>query len=268
MKASIYYFTGTGNSKKIADICKRMLGNNNYAADVKKMTDSFPEETTNDISLWGFIYPVIALSAPRLVMKWLNTIPKPSRELSAFLITSKGSDHNQGWAIEDPMKIVNQKGINIIGTKSIHMPDNWITFHKSSSESNDNLLIEKAETEIKNFIESICHGNTVLEKFQWPQFGTIGSIIIKNVFRHIGIKRIWTHFKATSLCSSCGKCARICPTKSITMENKKPTWHKTCEQCMRCVSFCPQRAIIQFESIFHGSKNRRYHEPSFDPEKE
>lgn len=45
-----------------------------------------------------------------------------------------------------------------------------------------------------------------------------------------------------SSCSSCGLCARECPSGAISMENCKVTDKKKCISCMRCVSLCPVHA--------------------------
>lgn len=47
-----------------------------------------------------------------------------------------------------------------------------------------------------------------------------------------------------NLCIGCGKCAEICPMKTISIENKKAVIHrKKCITCFCCQEFCPKGAI-------------------------
>ncbi|MBN2247886.1 MAG: 4Fe-4S binding protein, partial [Coriobacteriia bacterium] len=47
-----------------------------------------------------------------------------------------------------------------------------------------------------------------------------------------------------SLCTRCGKCARVCPTGNITWERGAlPEWGRDCVACVTCVGVCPESAI-------------------------
>ena len=48
----------------------------------------------------------------------------------------------------------------------------------------------------------------------------------------------------TSECIGCGKCAKICPAKAISMQNKLPEIdRKACIHCFCCQEFCPKGAM-------------------------
>lgn len=48
--------------------------------------------------------------------------------------------------------------------------------------------------------------------------------------------------KPTGDCTSCGRCARECPTRAIDPQNPKRVDNSACISCMRCVAVCPQQA--------------------------
>ena len=50
-------------------------------------------------------------------------------------------------------------------------------------------------------------------------------------------------FQATNACTSCGKCAVICPLNNIRLTNGTPVWGKNCTHCMACINRCPTQAI-------------------------
>lgn len=53
----------------------------------------------------------------------------------------------------------------------------------------------------------------------------------------------------TSLCTCCGRCAKVCPSGAITAENPSETTLEKCIKCCACVKECPQKARI-FETPF------------------
>lgn len=69
----------------------------------------------------------------------------------------------------------------------------------------------------------------------------LNSGIVNVLFYPIFVKS--KKFYTKNTCISCGKCEKVCPTKNIIIENKKPKWDKKCVHCMACISRCPTCAI-------------------------
>ena len=70
--------------------------------------------------------------------------------------------------------------------------------------------------------------------------GVIGKIVDTFLFRALTpcpkVKK--------NECIGCGKCAKICPAKAITMQNKLPIIdRKACIHCFCCQEFCPKGAM-------------------------
>ena len=70
MKALICYFSGTGNTMKVAMRYREILLQNDITVDLVKMEhDTRPEEIDlNTYDIIGFGYPVHAFNAPKIVI--------------------------------------------------------------------------------------------------------------------------------------------------------------------------------------------------------
>ncbi|MHC4714869.1 MAG: EFR1 family ferrodoxin, partial [Planctomycetota bacterium] len=59
-------------------------------------------------------------------------------------------------------------------------------------------------------------------------------------------------------CTSCGLCARVCPSQDIRYVNRKPEWQGRCQACFACLYWCPT-AAIHFKKV--QPKLIRYRHP-------
>mgnify|MGYP002600872222 FL=1 len=64
---------------------------------------------------------------------------------------------------------------------------------------------------------------------------------------------------ANGKCTSCGLCAKECPTGAIPLNNPKLTDKDKCISCMHCVAICPKKArnCSKFISFIAGKKMKK-----------
>ena len=68
-------------------------------------------------------------------------------------------------------------------------------------------------------------------------------------------------YRLTDACIGCGTCSRVCPMRSITMEDNRPSWdYTTCAGCYACVHACP-KAAIRFTKYQEPNPEVHYRNP-------
>ena len=82
-------------------------------------------------------------------------------------------------------------------------------------------------------------------------------------------------FYTDDRCKGCGICEKVCPTRNISISDKRPQWNHHCHGCNACVAYCPTKAI-QFKTpqaykelgtfiskiLRLPEKRKRYHHPA------
>ncbi len=263
MKAEFRYFTGTGNSLRVLEICKHVFEQNNILVKISSITNG--HNISNDCDLIGFCFPVYAFGLPRISKVFLNHLPKQNSSKRVFLLVTCGDPDEIGFALSDGIKILTKKHYKVIYSDAIHMPANWTTFINPPSKAEALSTLDKGVEQAKRIANSIIDNKTYHKPFNKPQKRSKFNLYKEYYFFHkLGIYNMWRMFRTDSDCNSCGFCAKICPTGSIDIINDFPQWKSSCEQCMRCVNMCPQKAIFQTYGG-HTKEKNRYVEPHFKP---
>lgn len=260
---SLEYFTGTGNSLRVLEICKGIFEQNDFLVKISSITDE--NNISDDCDLKGFCFPVYAFGLPRISKDYLNNLPKQTANKKVFLLVTCGDPDEVGFALKDGMKILKKKNYNVIYSDAVHMPANWITFINPPSKEEALLILDngfkKSEQIVNNIIENKEYHRTFNIPKKYSKFHLYKEYYS---FHKIGIYQMWRMFRTNEDCNTCGLCAKVCPTNSIVMVDDRPKWKSSCEQCMRCVNMCPQEAIFQTYGGNTAKKNR-YMEPHFKP---
>ncbi|OOM77047.1 EFR1 family ferrodoxin [Clostridium sp. BL-8] len=251
MKTTIYYFSGTGNSLKIAKDLTVKLENADVVSitSIMKKNDSVPI-TADKI---GIIYPVYIWGIPKIVSKFIKKIQTDNKGKYFFAIATCGG--KVAGSLLRLSKELSSKGFKLSLGFSLVLPSNYIPYiPKDGDDTTDNqqklfTVAEKRLDEITSLIKN--NKSAKIEK------GSLKDCLIQTGliyrFASTAIHKMDKGFWTTTDCISCGLCEKICPMKNIVLKDDTPIWLHKCEMCFRCLNYCPKNAI-QFMKNTEGKK--------------
>ncbi len=244
----VIYFTGTGNSRYIAEELAKQLQDTAVDAATRIKEGAHPQFESE--KPYVFVAPVYAWRMPRVFENWIRQCSFAGNQKAYFVLTCGGEIGAAGNYVE---KFASECGFAYMGTAAVVMPDNYIVMFSPDSEEQIALTISRAEQDTAALCERVALGEA-FDRVKIKLLGHLESGLVNRCFYrfYIGAKK----FYATDACVSCGKCRDACMLKNITLKDGKPTWGKDCTHCMSCISKCPTEAI---EYGKHTKGRRRYH---------
>lgn len=239
MKAIYYVFSGTGNTKKI---CRQLIeesGKYGVESDLYmiKPDEEYPSPEEYDCVVIG--YPVHAFNAPASVLKFLKRLSVNKGEKKpAYLVRTSGEPLglNDASGIL-PAKILKKRGYCVLGEFSYVMPYNIIFRHSDGMAAR---MWQASLKLIERDAKRLAQGGA--ERPRVNVFKRAVSFTLR--IEHPAMYVIGRTFRVSKKkCIGCGKCAKICPQKNITMKDGKPKFGGRCVACMGCAFGCPEDAV-------------------------
>ena len=239
MRAIAYYFTGTGNTRRVLEKLKAEWEKRGHEMElVRILPDTLPAPEGYDRIIIG--YPVHGFNAPAPVEKFLKKFParKEGKAKGVFLLRTSGEplslNHASGIV---PARILKKRGYLVVGEFHHVMPYNIIFRHPDGMvarmEGASNLKIVRDIDDLESGsgwrakVNPFKRAFTFAVRIEHPAMPAIG--------RGFRVKK--------TLCIGCGKCARECPKQNITMKDGKPKFGGHCVGCMACAFLCPKDAV-------------------------
>ncbi|WP_411680618.1 EFR1 family ferrodoxin [Clostridium thailandense] len=246
MDTTIYYFTSTGNSLKIAKDLKDDLENTSIVQICKNNMNIKSETKSERI---GFVFPVYFRGLPHMVKKFVENLNINANSY-CFAAASYGS--NAALSFEQLNHLLTSKGAVLSRAFGIPMPGTmWSMYYPHPKEDYINRI--EAQRELTREIAKEINNKTIVKL---PEINnrTLEEKMY-SAFQPSGEDK---DFWADEKCDGCGICARICAANNIIMSNQKPQWQHQCEQCLACLHWCPKESI-QYKK--DSLNKERYHNP-------
>lgn len=221
----IYFYSGTGNSKWVAEQLASRTGD--VAVNMIGQTST----PTMDGQPVGLVFPIYAWGVPEPVVDFVGMLS--GNPEFAFGVCTCGGE--AGLAMERLNEL-----FHLDSAYSVTMPNNYVMGSELESEDSAASIIAEAKAKLDRIANHITAKQPV-----WDVHTGNLAWLKSNLFNvgfNIAARRT-SPFFVTDKCISCGQCARDCPAQTITMIEGRPHWGKKCYQCTACINLCPTRAI-------------------------
>jgi NAD-dependent dihydropyrimidine dehydrogenase PreA subunit len=222
----IYYFSGTGNSKWIAE--QLALKTGDLAVNMVECSGVL----SIDNQTIGIVFPIHAWGVPEAVQDFVKKlVGKPA---FTFGVCSCGDE--AGYAMEKLNSL-----IPLNNRHSVAMPSNYVIGADVESDEIIASKIATAKDKVETIAAQVISKHSVVDvnkgKLPW----------IKSNLANYGFNkfaRSTKPFYITDKCTSCGQCAENCPSKTIMIIEGKPKYlSEKCYMCTACINRCPAKAI-------------------------
>ena len=231
----VIYFSGTGNSKYVADMMASQLDD--------EVIDSFGF-IKNQIAgefvsgkPWVFVAPTYCWQLPHIFEDFIKSANFDGAEDAYFVMTC-GSDI--GNAEKYLKELCQEKGFNYRGVLQVVMPENYIAMFNAPHEEESLRIINAARRPLQKAIKAIKDGETLTSpKVNFAdklKSGPVNPLFYK---KFVKAKDFYT----LENCTGCGLCQELCPLNNIKLVDGSPIWGDACTHCMACICKCPVEAI-------------------------
>lgn len=251
MKTIIYYFSGTGNSLKIAKDLAEKLDDCELVPIAKVWQKDRIVATCEKV---GFIFPLYYWGLPRIVYDFIEKIELDNTNYLFAVITKDGD--MDGIPLIQIERILSEKSKILSAGFFIKMPNNNIIVNDIlNTEEEQKEKLEEAKKQVDN-IYKIIEENKIIEiittKKRKKTLEKLNKTFRVNVYENDRF------FYADENCTSCCICEQVCPVNNIILIDGKPQWQHKCQQCLACINYCPEKSIQYGDKTL---KKGRYHHP-------
>ncbi|MCK9302058.1 MAG: EFR1 family ferrodoxin [Bacteroidales bacterium] len=238
----IFYFTGVGNSKWIAELLSKKLNEPVVSInDIIKSEVKSYEYTAKADERILLVFPIYSWGLPSPVCMFIERLQLSDFEDKKIYAVATCGNY-AGLANKMLKDKLQERNLQLASFHTVAMPNCYITMKGFDIDSAEvaKEKINHAEARVDLIVNAIIEDRQDDTLYSKGSLAWLKTKIIYPSFMKYSNK---TEFYATEACNHCGLCVKLCPMNNIVLKDGVPVWSEKCVQCLACIHRCPQRAI-------------------------
>ena len=245
------YFSGTGNSKYIAELFSREMNAGSYS--IEEDVDFSELISANDTI--GFCYPIYASRVPRILRSFVARHMDVLKGKKLIIFCTQmlfSGDGARAFTSLFPCGHV-----DVVYAEHFLMPTNVnnLLILPLAGDKSVEKYIARAQRKVQAVCADIKAGKVKRRGFN------LGSRLLglpQAAVLPLMERKFNSAVRVRKSCDGCGLCVKLCPMQNLVLEDGRITHKRDCTACYRCVNKCPRGAITVG---FHGKVRGRYWGP-------
>jgi ferredoxin len=259
LKILTLYFSGTGNTKYIADLFSKKMG-----ADCFSIEDN--DDFANAILSHDAIvvcYPIYGSRIPLIMREFIARHMEVFKGKKLIIFVTQLTFSGDGARVL--CDLFPKDYIEVIYAEHFFMPNNVCNFAllRQTSDKSIQKRMKTAEVKINKICRRIKEGKVKKRGFSLVSrlLGKVQGKPWQGDSRNPHAAEGTMEYKAKhgvridEDCISCNACVHQCPMKNLENNQEIIVPKDNCTMCYRCVNLCPKRAITVF---FHKKPKWQY----------
>lgn len=257
MRASIRYFTGTGNTARAAELLREEFEAAQWQADAQELTtgrDAYAGIEGADLLVVAF--PALGFCPPVALSRWIAKLPRSPKRKAAVLCVGGATFvrglYIPGWGADAPFSAARKlarRGREIVGIAEVSYPENFTMLSNPPDDDQSEEIRRRNDPAVRGFARELVRSPDGTGPGEPPilKRSAIARLLVGIVgalFRLGGRRVLARLLVADETCTGCGYCVRACPVKAIRLRKGEVRWSLRCVACNRCVNVCPSGSIV------------------------
>lgn len=218
-------FSPTGGTKKVADIISGRLGTTGTVIDLMKYNEDFSKYDIESEGLTVIAAPVFGGLIHETAIARLKQIKGKGSPCVVVAVYGNRAYDDGLLQLKNTAGECGFKVAAAVGACAEHSI--WRQFGTGRPDSSDARELTAFAEKIKAKLES----GDLSADFDVPGNPEHTKASVPPMVP-----------KRDGKCTSCGKCAKVCPENAINLSNPKEVDGKKCKTCLACVAVCPENA--------------------------
>ena len=255
----ILYFSGTGNSKFIAELFSRNMNANCHSSECYSVEEKLDfRQLIFSQEIIGFCYPVYGSRVPRIMREFVKKHMDVLLHKKIIIFCTQMIFSGDGARAF--IDIFPHRFFEVIYAEHFFMPNNICNLFLLPLPGKRKIRKDIARAERK--MQIVCNNisNGIIKK---RGFNIISRILglSQGLFMPMLEREALDSVMVNNDCTQCNLCVSICPMENLEYQDGKIAHKSNCTICYRCINMCPQKAITV---LFHEKVKKQYKGMYFD----